>query len=206
MRFFAVALGAASLAGLLRAESRGDRRGIWVFKPLASLAFVLYGAARYDGTGYAALILAGLVLGLLGDVFLIPESRISFLVGLGFFLLGHVAYACAFASRATIGPAFAPVLIGVGLVTGLILRWLWPKLGGMRIPVVVYMLVISNMAACAWVGFLRRGGPLVAAGATLFYLSDVSVAKNRFVRRSFLNKAWGLPFYYAGQFLIAATM
>ncbi len=206
MDFFAVGLGAAALVGLLRAEFREDHRGVWIFKPLASFAFVLYGAARYDGTGYAALIRAGLILGFLGDVFLIPKSRKTFLVGIGLFLLGHVAYIAAFASRTTFGPAFAPVVAGVGLVSGLILRWLWPKLGGMRVPVLAYILVISAMAVCAWASFLRGGSPVVAVGATLFYFSDISVAKNRFVRRTFLTKAWGVPFYYAGQFLIAATM
>jgi uncharacterized membrane protein YhhN len=45
-----------------------------------------------------------------------------------------------------------------------------------------------------------------AAGAVLFYLSDLAVARHRFVRPAFLNRAWGLPAYYAGQLLLAWTV
>jgi hypothetical protein len=31
------------------------------------------------------------------------------------------------------------------------------------------------------------------------------VARDRFVRHEFLNRAWGLPLYYAAQLLIATT-
>jgi len=30
-------------------------------------------------------------------------------------------------------------------------------------------------------------------------VSDLSVARDRFVSRSFSNRAWGLPLYYAAQ-------
>jgi hypothetical protein len=38
-----------------------------------------------------------------------------------------------------------------------------------------------------------------------FAASDVSVARDRFVREDFLNRAWGLPLYYGGQLLIALS-
>jgi len=51
---------------------------------------------------------------------------------------------------------------------------------------------------------LISGGPLaVAVGALAFTASDVSVARDRFVRHEFLNRAWGLPLYYAAQVLLA---
>ena len=55
-----------------------------------------------------------------------------------------------------------------------------------------------------------RGAPLpavnrcrLAAGACAFYLSDLAVARERFLVRSITNKLWGLPAYYAGQLLLA---
>jgi YhhN family len=41
----------------------------------------------------------------------------------------------------------------------------------------------------------------------LFYLSDVTVALDRFVTgRRFVNRAIGLPLYYGGQFLLAYSI
>jgi hypothetical protein len=42
-------------------------------------------------------------------------------------------------------------------------------------------------------------------GALTFTASDVLVARNRFMRREFVNRAVGLPLYYGGQLLLAAT-
>ena len=36
-------------------------------------------------------------------------------------------------------------------------------------------------------------------GAIGFYLSDLSVARDRFVVSAFVNRLWGLPLYYAAQ-------
>ena len=50
------------------------------------------------------------------------------------------------------------------------------------------------------------GGPWqVAVGALAFTASDVAVARDRFVKNGFQNRAWGLPLYYGAQLLIAAT-
>jgi hypothetical protein len=43
-------------------------------------------------------------------------------------------------------------------------------------------------------------------GAILFYLSDLAVARHRFVKAEFLNRGIGLPLYYAGQVLIAMAV
>jgi uncharacterized membrane protein YhhN len=37
----------------------------------------------------------------------------------------------------------------------------------------------------------------------LFFISDLAVARDRFVAPSFANRSWGLPSYYAGQLLLA---
>jgi hypothetical protein len=46
---------------------------------------------------------------------------------------------------------------------------------------------------------------LVLCGAFSFYLSDIFVARQRFVTPSFFNRLAGLPLYYLGQFLLAST-
>jgi uncharacterized membrane protein YhhN len=78
----------------------------------------------------------------------------------------------------------------------------------MKGPVVAYILVISAMLAAAtnfgWVW--RSAGPAAAmavSGALSFYLSDLFVARDRFVSTGIQNRYAGLPLYYAGQFLLA---
>ena len=49
------------------------------------------------------------------------------------------------------------------------------------------------------------GAPLLA-GALGFFVSDLAVARERFVAKSFSNKLWGLPLYYAAQLVLAGTV
>jgi hypothetical protein len=39
-----------------------------------------------------------------------------------------------------------------------------------------------------------------------FYLSDLSVARDRFVVTEFNNKLWGWPLYFGAQLVLAATV
>jgi hypothetical protein len=48
--------------------------------------------------------------------------------------------------------------------------------------------------------------PGVRAGALLFYLSDLLVARDRFVRPGIVNRVVGLPLYYAAQLLLASAV
>ena len=199
---------AAAVAGLLWAERRESRPGLWLTKPVASLAFIW--AALAMGaleTTYGQLVLLGLVLCLLGDLLLIPLGRPAiFKAGVFAFLAGHLAYSAAFLSRPLdpLGLAVAAALLA-GVLLG-VLRWLASSLPPDMVgPVRTYMLVIGVMSALAC-GVSAAGGPWhVAAGALAFTASDISVARDRFVRHEFLNRAWGLPLYYAAQLLIATT-
>lgn len=199
---------AVAVAGLLWAERRGSSTGLWLTKPIASLAFIWVGlAAGALETTYGQLILLGLVLCLLGDVLLIPHDRPAvFRAGVFAFLLGHVAYSAAFVTRPLdlFGLAAGAVLLVV--VVGGTLLWLGRALPrDMVWPVRVYMVVIGVMATLAC-GVTAAGGPwAVAVGALAFTASDIAVARDRFVQHEFLNRAWGLPLYYAAQLLLAAT-
>ncbi len=42
--------------------------------------------------------------------------------------------------------------------------------------------------------------------ALSFYVSDVFVARDRFLKEEFINRLVGLPMYYAGQFLLAFSV
>jgi uncharacterized membrane protein YhhN len=148
------------------------------------------------------MVLAGLVLGLVGDVMLEIHGQASFLAGLGAFFLGHVVYSIAFGLT---GPSIGPLLITVAamLVIGFrVIRWLNPHLPGeVRLPVRAYIGIIGVMTALAVGIFDVR--PLATIGAIAFTLSDLAVARQRFVRPGYTNQVLGLPLYYLGQVLIA---
>lgn len=194
---------ALALVGLLAGE-RGARRGlIWIAKPAASLGFIVAAVgAGALASSYGRIALGGLVLCLLGDVLLIPVTRVAFLGGLASFLAGHLAFALAFLQRGVALPVVLGALAAIALPAFLIWRWLSPHVGApMRAPVVAYIVVIATMVACA-VGTLRA---LPIVGAVAFFVSDLAVARDRFVAPGFTNRAWGLPLYYAAVTLLALS-
>jgi uncharacterized membrane protein YhhN len=197
---------ALAVAALLFFEHSGSAAGVWVAKPLASTAFIAVAlAAGAADSRYGCAILAGLVLSWFGDVFLIPRGRPQiFLAGVLSFLAGHVAYAVAFLLRGVNGGMFAVAALAAALVAVVVLRWLGPRVpADMRVAVPAYIFVISIMVVCAASSFAARGNPWIPLGAIGFYLSDLSVARDRFVTSEFINRLWGLPLYYAAQVVLA---
>jgi uncharacterized membrane protein YhhN len=198
----------AGLAALLLSEWRGLRAGVWIAKLVASTGFL--GAALAAGamnSSYGRFVFAGLALSWLGDLLLIPKQKAAFLGGLVAFLLGHVAYATAFVVRGvSIGAlVVAAVLLAVPLVASL--RWLGPHVkGAMQMPVRAYVAAISSMVMCAAGTVWKVGDPVILLGAAAFYVSDLAVARDHFVVRSFTNKLWGLPLYFGAQLLLAWTV
>lgn len=193
---------------LIVAEALGSQPAKWATKPLASAGFVLAAiAAGAASTTWGRLVLAGLVLGWLGDVLLIQKgaSR-AFLAGLGSFLLGHLAYAIAFLER---GVSLDWLLVGLALMAGPALAsWAWLRgrvPADMSVPVRAYVSVISAMVACAIGTFGHQPNTLLLVGAIAFAISDLAVARERFVAPGLSNQLWGLPLYYGGQLLLAAA-
>jgi uncharacterized membrane protein YhhN len=197
---------ALAVAALLFFEHRGSSAGVWVAKPLASTAFIAVALAAGAGESrYGCAVLAGLVLSWLGDVFLIPRGRPQiFLVGVLSFLAGHIAYAVAFILRGVDTGALAVATLAAVSVAVVVLRWLGPHVpADMRVAVPAYVFVISVMVVFAAASFAARGNPWIPLGAIGFYLSDLSVARDRFVMSAFVNRLWGLPLYYAAQVALA---
>jgi len=201
----AVILGA--VASLLTAIRSGDRILEVVSKAAASASFVALGLLRWAGDGsIGGWIVAGLALCAVGDLLLLGSGR-SFDLGLLSFLLGHCAYIGAFATALPPSAWWRPAVVPLVLAAAGALRWLWPHLGRRRLPVVAYIVAISVMVWGA-VAVVRAGAfpATAAAGAFLFYLSDLAVARHRFVKPEFLNRGIGLPLYFAGQVLIAMSI
>ncbi len=207
MQLYAVWV-ALAVAALLAAEWRGSRAGVWLAKPLAAAGFLAaaLAAGALDST-YGRFVLAALLLSALGDVLLISRgTRSAFLSGLLSFALAHVVYAGAFVLRGLEPLGFAAgTVAAVGLGTAAAL-WLGARVpAALRLPVRGYLCVIGLMLACAAGASAHGGRPELLGGAALFAVSDLAVARERFVAPAFLNKLWGLPLYFAAQLLLAAS-
>ncbi len=197
------------MLGLLWADLQESAGGRWASKPLASAAFVAlaWSAGALDSS-YGTTVLAALVLCWIGDVLLIPSSTgPAFLAGLISFLLGHVLLAVAFVLLGVSWPVVGAAAAVLVIPAALILRWLLPNLGGpMKLAVPTYILVITCMVALAVGAGLSSGRWLVPLGATCFFLSDIAVARERFVTSSWNNRAWGLPLYYGATMMLALSV
>ena len=148
---------------------------------MAALVGVAATAGDIDGTT-RGLLVAGAVLGLVGDVALLNDDERRFMAGLGAFAAGHLAYVAAALSigfdlvRAVPALVFLPVLFGFRFTTRTV-----PgarRTGGAVLAgaVVFYACVIGAMVVTAW----GTGAWLAGTGAMLFALSDWVLGHQRF--------------------------
>ncbi len=195
----------AAVAMLLAGERAGREALRVPAKLAASAVFVLAAVARYRGGPYDAWLVLGLLLCAAGDAALLHPRGLA--PGLAAFLLGHLAFLAAFHALEPLHRWPVNRLAPVIVVSGIAVNRLWPHLGRLRWAVLAYVTVISLMVwgAAATLGGGGGAARLRLGGAVLFYLSDLFVARDRFVRRAFMNRALGLPLYYAGQLMLAFT-
>ncbi len=197
-----------ALVPLMFAEQRESTLGRLAFKPLASAGFLVFavqlGAAE---TTAGTAVLVGLGLSFIGDVALIFPQRAPFLLGLVAFLLGHVAYSAAALIEGVHWLWVAGAAALLVPYAGLIYSDLRPKLpADMVAPVMAYMVVISAMVTLAVGAAGQHPAYLLFTGsAFLFFLSDISVALDRFAGAGFGNRALGLPLYYIAQLGMAGS-
>jgi len=199
----------ALVGGLLFAEWSGRRRLKALTKTAAALCFLAMGWQGDPGAStYGMWVFAGLALSVVGDLCLLPAgSGKPFLAGIGAFLLAHVAYAMAFVSMGVHGPCAGGAMAVMAVIAVFIHRWLVPDVPAkLRGAVTAYVVVITCMVALSVGAWAAHDMPVLAIAATLFWLSDISVARDRFKGAAFRNKAWGLPFYFAAQALFALSI
>jgi len=206
------ATAALLLVVLLYHIKRNNQKSALLTKTVLSSLFVVAALVQpHLISGYYNFLLAGLIFCLLGDVFLALPQKGMFLAGLVVFLTGHVLYVFGFLRVTEIGQWVGMGSLLIAAVGGLVYFRLRIYLGRMKIPVIFYLIVISVMLAGAWsvfgdCGLAISGRIMIFTGALLFYMSDLFVARHRFVKMEFSNRLMGLPLYYTGQFLLAFSV
>lgn len=204
----------AATASLIFAEYIGNATLRTGSKFVASGSFLAIGLPALGASPFHTWMVIGLVFGAIGDIALLGRSTRAFVGGLAAFLVGHLAYVIAFAHVES--PAYWIIYAGrfgmIAIAGGAYsLRWLWPHLGALKTPVILYVIAIVLMVLGAFSIRSTGGLPaperdMLALGAALFFLSDLAVARERFVARDFKNKLLGLPAYFAAQLLIASAI
>lgn len=197
-----------ALAAVAAVLALTDWWAVWVERPtvryvtkpgaLAALIGVAVTLEPVDSTIRAWMVL-GLALSLVGDVLLMLPER-WFVPGLVAFLFGHIAY--------VVGMQQAPrsmswTLVGVAVVVAgaatvghrIVDRVRAGTQAPLAGPVAAYLVVISAMVASAF----GTAAVWAIAGALLFYVSDATLAWNRFVERHRLGPLAVMVTYHLGQ-------
>ncbi|MFW2136868.1 lysoplasmalogenase [Chryseobacterium sp. TY4] len=122
------------------------------------------------------LFIAGLILSWFGDVFLLFDW--GFIAGLGSFLAAHICYIFCLKKFSVSNALWSLPFVLIYLFT--FLTFLFPHLGDMKIPVILYALCISGMLYFS----LKTKQILLIIGAVFFVISDSVLAINLFVNQS----------------------
>jgi uncharacterized membrane protein YhhN len=207
-----IILAATLLPVLLHYDNKENRKGLIPTKTVLSSLFVLAILIQaHPISRYYHFLLVGLVFCLGGDIFFAFPQKKMFLFGLVSFLLGQVFYIFGFFYVAQISQWTWVGLLTVIVISVWVYFWLRPHLGSMKVPASLYIIAITIMVSGSWsvlgdYNLTQSGRIMVFAGALSFYFSDVFVARDRFLKKEFLNRLIGLPMYYTGQFLLAFSV
>lgn len=185
-----------------------------VVKPLLMIFLGMYYFFSESPDDRSNFIVLAIIFSFLGDSFLLYErqNELYFILGLLSFLLAHVFYIIVFRQRRIFNKeesvqsvqkarmAFPVILAATGLVVVL-----YPRIGDLRLPVIVYAGVLMFMVLNALFRFQKTSPSsfwMVSAGAVLFMLSDSILAINKFLHPVSHAGVWIMSSYLGGQFLI----
>lgn len=173
----------------------------WLLKPLPMLLFawLAWRCIRGAAGGWLAL---GFVAAALGDFFLDYGDRDGlFIQALLAFLLNQLAFIVAFVLLARGRPWRLLWSLPVIIYAALMMLWMLPGAGALKVPVTLYLASLLAMALCA-VRVEARPGPLWM-GALLFVIADSLIGVNKFVQTFPHAVLVIVCCYFSGQALIA---
>lgn len=219
-----IVVGLAIDIAFICSEYAGKMAQATVLKGAASLMFVLLGIYLYTGCRSAVgmLIVIGLFLGMVGDIFLnlrhqFPEGTGNkiFAVGILAFLAGHFLYIAALIQNAASHMAagrvvlYALILTAILAVLGIppLIRSITAPSQGLKLFGYVYLTVVIGMFSFASSALAALGASaftvIFTVGAGFFVVSDFIMIYFSFGKKIKPLRAINLLTYYAGQILIA---
>lgn len=209
---FAICAVLAILGSLIAPDDSSPWRWLhYLTKPTATLLLLVAVLRGMGSRAYGLPVAIGLAFAAAGDFFLMLPGD-YFLAGLVCFLITHCAYIWALTRDSRFGrhvTIFAPFAV----IAAAVFAGLWSHLPSpMRIPVVIYALVLVGMAAQALSRDRQLAGTpgqraarFAAFGGLFFVVSDTMLAYGRFRWNIPYNAIWVLGTYYAAQYLFARS-
>jgi len=168
-----------------------------ITKPIPLIILILLVNRK---TLYNKLIIGGFIFSILGDI-LLMRTVDKFVPGLVAFLTAHLFYIYAFWFRNKKLQFMSS--LPFYLYGFLFYLFLNKALGEMKIPVALYILIITTML---WRSFVQRNSDTLSKwafwGALLFGLSDSMIAITKFIGPFYLSSILIMITYWGGQFLI----
>jgi uncharacterized membrane protein YhhN len=157
-------------------------------------------------------LLFALLFSFFGDVFLLFEGEVWFLLGLSAFLIAHLFYTFLFfkISRPIKLKILHAVIISFySLFLSFLLYIIWDSLEKLLIPVIIYGFTITIMAVLAGFSTINTGKIGFLFGSLFFVFSDSIIAVSKFLFIE--NIGYNFPFfimltYIVAQFLLVNTI
>ncbi len=204
--FPAVILFGALFPLFFRLKWRGERGQAVVVKGLCTLVPVLFCLNGCLVGGFRGFwwLLAGLIFCLIGDVAI--EKNLY--AGMGAFAAAHILFIVAFLVYAQPTLLSIPVFLVLYALSAFAFRKRFREMKERLLPFILYAALVLGMLSMA-LGLPPLPGTMVlAGGAALFTLSDLTLARNilngdKTTRRS---DVFSLGCYYAGLYLIALSV
>ena len=185
----------------------------WFLKPFL-LPFLLFLVYTFNDFPTKKILLLALTFSWIGDIILMfsESGKLYFIFGLIAFLISHIIYILLFNKQ--LKPDKFKLsfifLLGIGailLYLSVLLSLLLPHLGDLKLPVIIYAMVISTMLLFAFKGSLHWQKPAnsyILLGAIIFVSSDSILAINKFYNALPKASFWIMLTYLAAQFLIVS--
>jgi uncharacterized membrane protein YhhN len=208
-KLFLIGFGVTGIGELVSTITHSSSH--YLFKPLIILMLIGYYLSSVEIRN--ATLLRALFFCWVGDFILmfVDNGELYFILGLMAFLIGHVFYIFTFKEmvekqQSTLLPtqkvrySFPIFLAGTGLIVVL-----YPELGVMRFPVILYATILMLMVSFALFRMGRTNSSSfiwVFIGAILFMISDCLLAINKFYSGFAYAHFYIMVTYILAQFFI----
>ncbi len=182
---------------------------IHIFKPLILLSLITLYALSVSKIN--KMYVLALICSLLGDVFLMFEGELYFIIGLISFLLAHLLFiniVIKEIKKNTIKNIIIAAFPFVIVFSLLIFR-LKNSLGGMLFPVIIYGITIATFGTVSLINFREKKSMksiFMLFGAIIFMVSDSVLAINKFYEQAHIFEIIVMATYVLAQYFIYRAM
>jgi uncharacterized membrane protein YhhN len=160
------------------------------------------------------ILLTALTFSWIGDIILLfsDKGELYFIYGLVAFLISHLIYIVLFSKQQNTRANNNKAVFWMGILAILtyfvfMIDTLFPKLGPLKIPVLIYAIVITTMLFFAFKGSLKWAIPAnnyILIGAIVFVSSDSILAFNKFYAPIAHASFYIMVTYCLAQYLIVS--